>query len=670
MRKQHNAWSLLSVVIAVTVIGGGSVGSGPSSVSAQDEGVTTITGTLSLDMATDPLQYMGLIDLTGFVRRDYSYAQGNSLIAGWIDHTTGDYRIELPTAPSGPPNDVGHGQGAGPGVQIYSADLLRNITGDERLSPNEFHGWSWTNTSLVTAHGTHEVTGGRILVWAPDNGQRFPTDFGADGRLFTGDDPVGALPAGWTVIDLDERPFAQNRTPLVTIQIGQDEATPDDLSQLPPTQAFDRLIGILRARYPFAETIPVDWDGLRAKFAPEFQAAEESGEQTDFWLALNHFLIALNHWAYFANYPWNEYFIPLFLGSTGLHVDVADDGAIIVAAVDSGQAAERAGIHAGAKLISWNGQPARDAVSAATQPYEESSPQAALVLKKSYFGRAPVGTTIHVEYRNPDSTAVVAADLTAVEIPNEDIERSADCYRTWDRCDASFLPPVRIERLPSNFAVIHLGFPRGDSQITRLVIDDWERALLNIGFSDVKGLIIDLRGSGSLDSGVLPVTLAANFFDSPFPVADVTSVDANGHDVTVGTYSITPAPVQWNRPVAVLVDEFCVGTCELLVLALMHRPGVIVVGMSATGGSLSNAMEPVLLPTGNFVMVVDQAFRDPATHEILVEGKGIEPTLRVPKTAETIVANVTNDVVRDAAVQTLLAQIAASEPGPTATPST
>lgn len=64
------------MVVLATI--GGIAGRASAPVAAQDTGgVTTITGTLSLDLAADPLAYVGLIDLTGFFRRDYNYVQGD-----------------------------------------------------------------------------------------------------------------------------------------------------------------------------------------------------------------------------------------------------------------------------------------------------------------------------------------------------------------------------------------------------------------------------------------------------------------------------------------------------------------------------------------------------------------------------------------------------------------
>ena len=43
-------------------------------------------------------------------------------------------------------------------------------------------------------------------MWAPDDQQGFPSGFGADGKLFTADDPIVRLPAGYTVVNMDRTP--------------------------------------------------------------------------------------------------------------------------------------------------------------------------------------------------------------------------------------------------------------------------------------------------------------------------------------------------------------------------------------------------------------------------------------------------------------------------------
>jgi C-terminal processing protease CtpA/Prc len=658
MTRSHQArhpvlLALLALLVALGALGGRS---SPRTAAQDAGGVATLTGTVSLELAPDTYSYPMLVDLTGFVRRDYDYVQPGPLPIGSIDRATGDFQIDLPISPSAPLNDVGQGQGSGPGVQIYSVDWTFDILGDPALDPWEFWGWSWANTSLLTEHGTHEVTGGRIAVWAPNDQQRFPTDFGADGRLFTADDPVGPIGAGWTVVDLNERPFTQIRSARAEVEIGADEQTPEDLSHLSPTASFDELVNRLRVRYPYNDDVPVDWDGLRATYRPEFVHAEETGEQVDYWVALNHFLIGLNHWLYFASYPWADYFAPSVVGTTGIHVQVTDDGKLIVAKVDAGGAAATAGIEAGAEIVTWNGIPAAQALEQVPQTFAESSPQTALSQKLGLFGRAPTGTVIPVTFLNPGANQPASAELTAVEIPGENIRQAGACYRASQPCDF-WSGPMTEERLPSDIAVVRVLAFGSDPRELQMMALRWEHAMQWQGDPSVRGLVIDLRTFAQGMSG-LPVALymAGSFFDQPFTVADITSVAPDGHQASVGSVKVRPNRYQWDRPVAILVDEWCKGDCELFVQAMTHRKDVVIVGMSATGGAVGFQSDPILLPTDNFVQVVDHAFRDPVTHKVLIEGTGIEPTLRVPKTPETIAAAVTGDPVMDAAVQALLVQ--------------
>src|SRR5215217_5640942 len=155
-------------------------------VGAQDAagGVTTLTGSVTV---TNPFivsiyseHYMALIDLTAFVAREIDRPLPSStqvttgLVGDWANGAT--FTLPLPIRPQGQINDVAHGKG-GSGVQIYSLDVQANTVGDPYLSPTEFEGWSTSLTSLEATVDTGEVTGGRIVVWAADAGELFPTDF-------------------------------------------------------------------------------------------------------------------------------------------------------------------------------------------------------------------------------------------------------------------------------------------------------------------------------------------------------------------------------------------------------------------------------------------------------------------------------------------------------------
>ena len=82
--------------------------------------------------------------------------------------------------------------------------------------------------------------------------------------------------------------------------------------------------------------------------------------------------------------------------------------------------------------------------------------------------------------------------------------------------------------------------------------------------------------------------------------------------------------------------------------------------MTPTAGAVLVGGQATLLPYDDFIVVVEGAMRDPVTGESIIEGTGIAPNVRVPRTTETLIAWVTGDPVKDAAVEALLAQIEAA----------
>jgi hypothetical protein len=195
----------------------------------ESPGVTTVTGTVTINnpyIVRDTGEpHMLLLDMTAFAKRDREIqAPLRSQVIAPLEGDLAegaDFALHLPITPQGTINDVDHGQGDGTGVQIYSVEFWANSFDDPFVGPLEGGGWGTALTSLVVTPGDSEVIGGAVVVWAPDERQRFSTDFGPDGRFLTEDDPVGPIPAGWTVVDLNQSPFQQIRTPEVEVTIAE-----------------------------------------------------------------------------------------------------------------------------------------------------------------------------------------------------------------------------------------------------------------------------------------------------------------------------------------------------------------------------------------------------------------------------------------------------------------
>ncbi len=165
-------------------------------VAAQDanpDGVVQLTGTVTvtnrfvLEDRAEPM--MALVDLTAFIKRD------PDLKAPYPDQTIaslqGDlasgakFAMQLPIEPHAQLNDVSNGKGTSAGVAAFALDFDTNIVGDAFLGPFELKGGPSGLDALKLAAGTNEIVGGRMVVWAPDDAEMFPTGFGTDAKLFT-----------------------------------------------------------------------------------------------------------------------------------------------------------------------------------------------------------------------------------------------------------------------------------------------------------------------------------------------------------------------------------------------------------------------------------------------------------------------------------------------------
>jgi len=197
---------------------------------------------------------VGLLDMTGFVRRDYEWelpVEGQVL--GYMDldedNNRAAYHLMLPTEPQGIFNDVDFDGQEETGLQIFTVAYSPNLTGSVFSTGDDRSlGWPAYLASVTTdSENNDEVTGGKLVIWAADADQEFPSGFGKDGLLFTEDDPVMNVPDGYSVVDLDARPFAviRERNPEMRLYEPEDIKV-KDVSELTYTEAFDALVAFGR----------------------------------------------------------------------------------------------------------------------------------------------------------------------------------------------------------------------------------------------------------------------------------------------------------------------------------------------------------------------------------------------------------------------------------------
>lgn len=613
---------------------------------AVDEGVTVLTGDWVApprinDMYTERL--VVLTDLTAFVERDASRPPAeHQVTARLVPNDAGgeSYRMALPIEPQGTLHRFDEGSGAG--AQVFAVSMMPNLFGDPFIGPSEASGWPRLLTSVTTRAGDGELDGGRIVAWAPEPSS-FPSGFGLDGELFTADDPLQPIAAGWTVVDLDVAPFSALRSGSVSVDIHNGDMG-RDLTGSSFTVAFDGLIADLGERYPYTGVKQLDWAELSAQVRPLVERAERDDDAVQLGDALWRLglLMGDGHAGPFP-YP-EEAWVARFGAGVGVRVAEADDGEVLVTSVADGSPAAVAGIEAGARIIRYAGLPVAEAITRRSNTelaLPKSSPHALRAHQLELLSRSAVGTTSSVEFRNPTASVSSIAELTSVSDYDGLV---AILSGGVDPADF----PVTTSVLPSGVGYIRVTTFTDD---LTLMSHAWERGLQTLRSRDVPALIVDVRGN---TGGADPMGLyfAGSFYAEPFMRSQQFALAESGDLVHTADNMVVPAPIQWDRPVAVLIDEQCVSVCEEFTAAMAHDPEHLIVGTTKSGGAEGEVYQ-WLLPGGvSFTSPVGM-FRYP-NGELFVEGTGIAPNVLVPKTREALLSN--RDFVLEAAVQQLSAR--------------
>ncbi len=602
-----------------------------------------------------------LTDLHGFVIRNKQWALPvDSQVLGYVQYDpktgTGNYELTLPEIPQGTFNNVGNQNPQDTGVQIFAIDYEPNIygspfeAGDDRLL-----GWPTGDASIKTdVNRDDEVTGGKIIVWSPDGKQYFPTGFGADKKLFTSDDPVAAIPAGYTVVNLDTTPFtfsqsSQQDLPLYEAQ----EAKPHDFSKESYTQAFDDLVSFLKTNYAFdgIQGKQPNWDQVVAAIRPRIQQAEQNQDKFAFYEALRDFTYAFKdgHTGLEGGKLSQQDFQTNYVASLGFTVRVLDDKSVMVDSVLPGGPAEAAGMKPGAIVTTFNSKPVMDAINSEPLFFTlQSSNVATLYEKAIMLTRVKAGAQATVAFTNPGG-ASQSATLTAVE-------NQAEINVLLNQLGQGQTPdllPVELKTLTVNGTDI--GYIRVNTNFDDLNLELklFERGLKDFQQNKVAGLIIDLRNNG----GGVPLGLAGYFTNQTITLGQL-----EYYNSVSGKFEPQDQPEQFlpNQDqyhfdkTAVLVGLNCASACELEAYGFSKVPGVTVVGEYPTAGVEAEVSRgQVIMPDG-----INMQF--PTGREVLpdgslfLEGTGVQPTLKIPVNAANVLSK--NDVVLNAAEDSILGQ--------------
>jgi len=594
-------------------------------------------------------------DLTGFIKRDKEWElpiEGQVLGYMQVDkeENEGTYRIALPAVPEGLLNDVNHNNKQDKGVQIFAVTYSPNLTGgpfSEGDDPS--FGWPAYLASVKTdTENKDEITGGKLLIWAQDDAQEFPSDFGPDNLLLTADDPMMKVPAGYSVIDLDQKPFSISReiSPDLSLYEPADIAV-KDYSDLSYQEAFNKMFEKVRNEYAFngfADKEP-KWDALYEQISPRVQKAQTEKDGYAFYLALRDFSMAFKDGHVGLDGSDNQvtYNRQNILGGYGFAIRELDDDSSVVVYLRPDGPAEKAGMRVGAQIATFNGLPIQEAIGKVA-PFQPQSTDFGLRYEQTVFlTRAPVGTNTQVTYRNPGGASQTVT-LSAIS----EMDSLFATYQGGHR-DENVLP-AEYRVLPEGVGYIKLNSNYDD---LNLIVRIFQRALETFKKNELPGIIIDMRHN----YGGSPLGLAGFLHDKEIPLGQLEyySEKSGKFEQEGPRDKVWPMTEQYKfDKMVLLVDQFCFSACEIESFGFSQVPGMLVMGQFPTAGvEAETARGDFKLPDGMSITIPTGRFTFP-DGSLFLEGKGVQPTVRIPVDRASVLSG--QDTVLQQAIDKILSK--------------
>ncbi|MXX25275.1 MAG: PDZ domain-containing protein [Caldilineaceae bacterium SB0668_bin_21] len=565
-----------------------------------------------------------------------------------------EYSLALPIEPQGSYRDVDNDESEDQGVQVFAIAYWDNTFGDPFLEERDLYGGGWSTAYASTRisdeiETEREIVGGIFLVYAPDDQQGFPSGFGEDGLLFTEDDPIVILPEGYTIVNMDAEPFSfdRSRNPVVDLIEPEGIALVDYSEQSYP-EAFNSLVDLLKKEYAFTEYKGIDWEAKRTEFLPRFEAAAEGEDSRDYQRALRDFSWSIPD-GHVSGPFIREDFQQDIAGGLGIAIRETEEGPVIVNFVTEGSPAEAAGIELGTEIVAIDGVPIADVISNAVA---HSAP-----FSTSHFKRLQ---QMRYAVRFPIETEV---ELTWIDAEGEEVTETMKVISEYDsfsfssfaRGTTGFEIPVAYELLEADeYGENDYGYVKIDSfsDNSVLTVQLWERMIRTLNRYAVNGLIIDMRQNGG-GSGFLADQMAAYFFDEPHVLGNAGYYDEDRGEFYFNPdgedrYYLPAEDLRYDGEVAVIVGPFCLSACEFFSYDMTINDRAHIVGHYPTGG-LGGSIKSIKMPDDEYFTFTIGRAVDP-DGEIHIEGIGVVPTVLVPVTRETLLADDVDRVLLDAAV--------------------
>jgi C-terminal processing protease CtpA/Prc len=604
-------------------------------------------------------------------KRESSYSAPASgqifgeILAG-IEKSPFSFSLDLPAVPQGEFHDVDNDENRDAGVQIWTVMLANNpvltenepnLTAIEQLTQ-----LSIVISSLVTKPPTDltaiaEPISGTLVVYAAAAGQGFPSGFGADRLLFTADDPIVTLPAGYTVVRLAEDGFVFERSPTVGIELNErPEDAEVDLSALSYPEAFNRLIDLLKRRYAYTQLREIDWEVWRKDFLPPIEAAARDRDAKAYFATLEALRRRMQD-AHVQLYASSEVMSGEIIAETAsLGIDPVElaDNRIVARQVLPNSPAAQAGIVPLAEILAVNEVAIGDRVAELAVQSDRATPvtrRLDAVTRSLHF--APQ-TAVTLRYRNPNSevqTATLSSQFLAYPSPYTFLGLPYQTLTSRDNKDGE-IPPVYGYARWTSFS--------GD----RASITELTDFIHTLNQRRIRGLVIDLRYNGG--GSVAALALLISYFwnaENPLYLDRTLSqrLDLETQEpLTFSTFEIPPQlPLNAPHPhayyggkIVILVSDRCASACEFFSDWMQRYQRATIIGTHSTIGA-GGAVTVVPLPE-NIEFTYTYTRELDLNHQPYIEAKGVQPDIVVPITEAFIQSQwAEQDPLLDAALQYL-----------------
>ncbi len=366
-----------------------------------------------------------------------------------------------------------------------------------------------------------------------------------------------------------------------------------DYSELGWAESFSCMIDTMSESYVSRNYKNIDFEGLKARFVPMVEEAEENNDKKAFAKVLLEY-----QYEFYDSHIWfaqnsdilNQAEEELVGNDYGLSMYQLSSGDTIAIMVEEDSQAEKAGIHNGTVIKEWNGVAVDEAMQDVRcldywYQFEVLENEA---LMKPIFLAGQGGETVTVTFISDDgSTKNVQLD-------------SMGSYKSRESAALNhFYSRNRIS--DDNFSCKMLNQDVGYLRITRehygdemydiwtyvvgkhkKVYDEIDAKLQELSDNGMKYLVIDLRNNGG---GYEQISDAVASLFADRRLTNKTGIERNGNIIPITKFHTFDEGKWKELPVAVLVNDAAVSSGDVLTHLLSQCPNVTVMGITSSSNS-------------------------------------------------------------------------------------